>query len=1213
MADIHIRLSSERHAEYREVFERLYTVLQEDTEKAITVICGDILHSKTELSPECVDLTIELIKNLSGIMDVIIIMGNHDGNLSNKTKLDSLSPLVREIKGKHNIHYLLNSGIYRYNNINFGVSSIFDDQFIKSEDILDTDNLKIGLYHGCLNSCETDVGVRLNSELSIEAFDGYDYVLLGDIHRFQYMDKNERICYPSSLIQQNYGESLNNHGIVIWDLENETSTFRELQNDYGYCCITVRNGKMLLNNVKVPKNPRIKLIVDNTDGVTVKELSQRLRKKYNIQELTYSFVGNNKIIKKKNDDKTNTEIYQNLQDINYQNTLIKDYIIKNMTLSKEEIDEIVEINNRMNKEIVNSVTRTNKWKLLNMDFSNMFCYGQKNEIDFGKLDGIVGLFAPNYSGKSSIVDIILFTLFDRCSRGLRTDILNQKKTQFHCRINLEIEGCEYVIMRIGKFPKKNAKMIKIDVHFWKKNPSPTNDDDEYLLLNGIDRNETNKIISTYIGTYDDYVMTSFCLQKEISFLDYPQSKKKEFLMKMLKLNIYEQLLENAKSENKLKVLQLKDLSIKTKNVDIYELRNKLNDLQKTRDQIDGTLEKLNILIEKYHSRNETYHKKLIKVNKPSTNKTISQLQEEMNANTKKINNYNTKIKSLNTTIEKDINELAEYKGKYNDLDPDNILSNFNSFNNEKTQKINKLNIEIKKLYGMRKSIKNYSKTLEEYQLEKETLDTKIKELDGMIKLCEFKINNEQKGMVDESSINSIKELHNEYSKINNEINENTLEMNMIDKEIKQMQIKLDKLSQHKYNPDCEFCMNNIFVKDALQTKSQLEEKKQAKEEINKTIIQLSKKLKLKKYNDIEEKYDNIETIKHTNQTINNKIKDLTHKKALLSKDINMIMNEIETINKTLVEYNNEIENIKFNEDLDVKIQSKEDEIKVIQDSKYEVYDIYIQLKDTISTLETSISNNKLEITKYNKFITDIENGNQILNNYIKEVELYNKNLEENETINTELNKIKDGLNKSNNEIKRLLKEKDSSIEEICYIKKEIELYENYTTEIKKLESETKAYNNYIKIINKDGLPYMLLNNVIPLLQEGANNLLLPLTNFSISIEQDDDNSITVYKINNNNKLNVELCSGFEKFIIGLSIRISLINLSKLSACNFMLIDEGFSCMDNNNINNLTSLFNTLKDMFDFVIIISHLDSVKSQCDNYMTININSGFSNITYT
>jgi DNA repair exonuclease SbcCD ATPase subunit len=350
----------------------------------------------------------------------------------------------------------------------------------------------------------------------------------------------------------------------------------------------------------------------------------------------------------------------------------------------------------------------------------------------------------------------------------------------------------------------------------------------------------------------------------------------------------------------------------------------------------------------------------------------------------------------------------------------------------------------------------------------------------------------------------------------------------------------------------------------------------------------------------------------TNNSIANKIKDLIHKKELYIKDISIFTNEMYNLSKIIEDYNNDIENIKFNEEIENKIQRKEDDMKVLQNSKYELYDKYMELRDKILNIETFINEKNTEISKNNALISELENVNKTLSNNIKEIETYNKNIENNKNINAELNKTKDSLSKSTTEIKRSEKEKDLLIEQICYTKKEIESYENYTNEIKTLELETKAYLNYIKIINKDGLPYMLLNNLIPLLQEGANNLLLPLTNFSISIEQDDDNSINVYKINNDNKLNVELCSGFEKFVIGLSIRISLINLSKLSSCNFMLIDEGFSCMDSNNINNLTSLFNTLKDMFDFVIIISHLDSVKSQCDNSITIEINGGFSSIVH-
>ena len=47
------------------------------------------------------------------------------------------------------------------------------------------------------------------------------------------------------------------------------------------------------------------------------------------------------------------------------------------------------------------------WKLKSLEFSNLFCYGPDNIITFDKSKGIVGIVAPNHSGKSSILDVIL--------------------------------------------------------------------------------------------------------------------------------------------------------------------------------------------------------------------------------------------------------------------------------------------------------------------------------------------------------------------------------------------------------------------------------------------------------------------------------------------------------------------------------------------------------------------------------------------------------------------------------------------------------------------------------------------------------------------------------------------------------------------------------------------------------------------------------------
>jgi DNA repair exonuclease SbcCD ATPase subunit len=59
----------------------------------------------------------------------------------------------------------------------------------------------------------------------------------------------------------------------------------------------------------------------------------------------------------------------------------------------------------------------------------MFAYGNNNIIDFTSWNGVVGIFGQNYSGKSSLLDIILFCLFDKTNKSSKgIDILNNKST-----------------------------------------------------------------------------------------------------------------------------------------------------------------------------------------------------------------------------------------------------------------------------------------------------------------------------------------------------------------------------------------------------------------------------------------------------------------------------------------------------------------------------------------------------------------------------------------------------------------------------------------------------------------------------------------------------------------------------------------------------------------------------------------------------------------
>ena len=98
IADTHIK-NLKYHKEYREVFQTLFQRLREEKVDYI-IHCGDIAHSKTNISPEFVKLCSEFLSGLSDVAPTYIILGNHDGNLKNSSREDAITPIVEALNLK---------------------------------------------------------------------------------------------------------------------------------------------------------------------------------------------------------------------------------------------------------------------------------------------------------------------------------------------------------------------------------------------------------------------------------------------------------------------------------------------------------------------------------------------------------------------------------------------------------------------------------------------------------------------------------------------------------------------------------------------------------------------------------------------------------------------------------------------------------------------------------------------------------------------------------------------------------------------------------------------------------------------------------------------------------------------------------------------------------------------------------------------------------
>lgn len=585
ISDIHIRLYS-RIKEYKYIFNQLFIFLRQHGKKEnnLIVITGDLFHSKNELSPESIILGLYFLRNLTKIYPVVLIAGNHDTLLNNNNRIDSISAILTN-SNIRNLYYFKYSGVYQVNNVIFGVSSLIDNIHISYNYILKymnnrIDNMHIiGLYHGIVGTLVTDVGYRLKGNKLISDFDGYNLVLLGDIHKHYYLDDNRRIAYASSLICQNYGEVNSDHGVLEWDLSTYESYYHNIYNPYSNVKLFYDNKRIYLNNMitevnieelvkRLPNfNGNIKIISDCTDNIS---LIKQLEDKFPNGKISCTINIESKKITYDNYIKKPLDVKE------YWKKLLKDY--NKNELNDIELDDLYNILLSISDNILKrNDINTSNWRLEYMKFDNFMTYGKNNYINFTSDGKITGIFANNSYGKSSLIDILTFMLFSKISRsnnvGICKDMINKLESIAYGELVFRIGNTYYKIIKELKRVKVKDRIVITKENFY------SSEDKSFLsskLLNEDHRLKTDKLITELIGTYEQFIFSSIQYQfKDRMFKDLTNKEKKDFLIKHLKLDIFtDQTIRKISDDYKIYKANL-DLLMKKNDINISEINNKI--------------------------------------------------------------------------------------------------------------------------------------------------------------------------------------------------------------------------------------------------------------------------------------------------------------------------------------------------------------------------------------------------------------------------------------------------------------------------------------------------------------------------------------------------------------------------------------------------------------------------------------------------------------
>jgi len=615
LADIHIR-KLHRFVEYRDVFDRLYVKLKE-AKPDLIYIGGDIVHGKLDTSPEETRLVAEFFLSLADISDLLVIPGNHDCNLNNASREDVLSPIIDLVKQINpRIHFWKKTGVYEMGGCQFGHLSVFDmtkDGKPNAKNIPRAKDIegehKIAIYHGGVGNFQVDTGLVMSDEhVNVIDFDGYDLVLLGDIHKRQFLNDDETVAYPGSLIQQNFAESPD-HGFLLWDVEKRKSEFVQVENDYGFKTIRVEDDEVKSKMNFVPRYGNLKIKHKGTSAEKLRLVEMDLRKTYT-ELKSISFEKLDSIENIMNNSKTKISI-EDIHDLKVQNNLIdKMARMENPGIDDKTLQRLFDINEFTNSSIgmKNELPKNVDWKLKYIEFDNMFSYGKGNRIDFTKLNGVVGVVAPNHSGKSALIDAIAYTIFDTCSRTFKAiEVLNNKSKNFEVKLSLEVNGVDYIIHRTGKLKVRTSrktgevrKLCPVSVKFY------VIENDEMIDLSGAARSNsqygsgTNEEIKSILGTFDDFILTSLSLQNNgQNFVDKKQAERKKILSQFMGIDLFDKLYDIARedvSDEKGYLKRIKDKNVFQK---MGKLEQTLVDLGEKKDELEQKIKPIETDIKEF--------------------------------------------------------------------------------------------------------------------------------------------------------------------------------------------------------------------------------------------------------------------------------------------------------------------------------------------------------------------------------------------------------------------------------------------------------------------------------------------------------------------------------------------------------------------------------------------------------------------------------------
>jgi len=828
---------------------------------------------------------------------------------------------------------------------------------------------------------------------------------------------------------------------------------------------------------------------------------------------------------------------------------------------------------------------------IKLTISGFLSYQERQEIEFDSFD-IACISGANGSGKSSILDAITWALFGQ-ARKRDDSLINSQSKQAEVSYTFLYEGNTYRIQRVK--PEGKSTILEFQIQ--------TENGGWKALTDRTMRGTEALIEETLNLDYETFVNASFFLQgKADQFTQQRPADRKRILSNILGLEVWETY--RKKTSNKRRAI----------NSEITGLDGRLAEINQELDEEDqrkDSLKQLNNNLKTISTALEI-QKKNLEIAK-SQNAALEEQKNMLDAFSGQLRDAHSNLSELkeklgSRTVEKEgykkllsEQEIIEQKNEewlMTRVDLEEWDKTSQQFNQQEKLRRDPL-LQIENQRSRLETEKNHlvSKEIEvnKSRAENTELEKRYKDLEKTVKELENSIIERDKI---KAELDQAIELQAKAAAENPVLKE----------EMNKLKTRLDQLESHE-EPDCPFCgkplspeeRDNLIEEISTEGKELGDKFRENSKLLEKADNQVnSLKENLKEFKDLDSRYLN-SSLEYDQTSV--KITQIEEMISVWEKEDSL----------KLIEITESLEQETFSPEARLQLQKIDQELIKIG------YDV--ETHDQIRKKESSLRSIEKEYLK----LKTAESALSPLEREISDIKVQiEKQTEQSQKIDEEHNKLKESYEDSLSKIPNLLdteremlkvqKEENILRQEVGAAQQKVNVLETLKLRKAELEAERSdltinlaQYQELERAFGKDGVPALLIEQALPQIERKANEILQSLSGGDMTISfvtqkaykdkkrSDLQETLELRIRDGRGERDYEMFSGGEAFRINFAVRLALSEvLSQRAGARLqtLVIDEGFGSQDEVGMQRLVYAINSIKDRFEKILVITHIDSLK---------------------